>query len=202
MRRPERQKTIRERLARYRDIVPDLAMRTTVHRRLPGRDRRRLPGALRFPRGDAVRPRRVLHLLAAGRHARRATSRTTCRTSIKRERKERIEELQRAITAERYERFLGRETRVLVDRAGDAPGQLRRARAVAGRRHRRDRARHGRRARPVRSSTCGSSRWWTTTISGRRGAGSPTRRLPCASAPTRHLPLVGTTTPSAGSYGR
>jgi ribosomal protein S12 methylthiotransferase len=41
--------------------------------------------------------------------------------SIKQERKERIEELQRGITASRYERFLGREARVLVERAGDAP---------------------------------------------------------------------------------
>src|SRR5690606_20142970 len=36
MRRPERQRTIRERLQRYRTIVPDLAMRTTVIVGFPG----------------------------------------------------------------------------------------------------------------------------------------------------------------------
>ncbi len=36
MRRPERQKTIRERLAQYRAIVPDLAMRTSVIVGFPG----------------------------------------------------------------------------------------------------------------------------------------------------------------------
>ncbi|MEQ1692566.1 MAG: 30S ribosomal protein S12 methylthiotransferase RimO, partial [Gemmatimonas sp.] len=36
MRRPERQKTIRERLARYREIIPDLAVRTTVIVGFPG----------------------------------------------------------------------------------------------------------------------------------------------------------------------
>ena len=36
MRRPERQKTIRERLTRYREIVPDLAVRTTVIVGFPG----------------------------------------------------------------------------------------------------------------------------------------------------------------------
>jgi ribosomal protein S12 methylthiotransferase len=41
--------------------------------------------------------------------------------SIKQERKAHIEALQRRITAERYERFIGREARVLVERAGDTP---------------------------------------------------------------------------------
>ncbi len=41
--------------------------------------------------------------------------------SIKQERKERVEELQRGITASRYERFLGREARVLVETPGSAP---------------------------------------------------------------------------------
>jgi MiaB/RimO family radical SAM methylthiotransferase len=36
MRRPERQKTIRERLAQYRSIVPDLAIRTSVIVGFPG----------------------------------------------------------------------------------------------------------------------------------------------------------------------
>ncbi len=46
MRRPERQKTIRERLARYRDIVPDLAVRTTVIVGFPAKWRTTFPGAL------------------------------------------------------------------------------------------------------------------------------------------------------------
>jgi ribosomal protein S12 methylthiotransferase len=43
--------------------------------------------------------------------------------SLKRERQERLYELQRAVTAEQYERFLGRDTSVLVQRV-DADGYV------------------------------------------------------------------------------
>jgi ribosomal protein S12 methylthiotransferase len=44
--------------------------------------------------------------------------------SIKQERKEHIEALQRAITSERYERFLGVEARVLVERVSEVAGEM------------------------------------------------------------------------------
>jgi ribosomal protein S12 methylthiotransferase len=47
--------------------------------------------------------------------------------SVKLERLERLTELQRAITAERYERLIGRRVSAIVDRAadGDSPAQAR-----------------------------------------------------------------------------
>jgi ribosomal protein S12 methylthiotransferase len=48
--------------------------------------------------------------------------------AIKRERLERLTDLQRAITAERYEEYLGRTTTLLVDRAA-ADGEPAQARA-------------------------------------------------------------------------
>jgi ribosomal protein S12 methylthiotransferase len=123
MRRPERQKTIRERLARYRDIVPDLAVRTTVIVGFPGETEADFQELCEFL--EEMQFDRVGCFTYSPQEGTKAYDLDDdVDESVKRERKERIEELQRAITGERYERFLGRETRVLVDRAGDAPGQL------------------------------------------------------------------------------
>ena len=121
--------------------------------------------------------------------------------SIKRERKERVEELQRAITGERYERFLGRETRVLIDRVGDVAGQLI-ARApwqaddIDGIVHLSGDAPVGAfvdvRIEQVVDDYDFRATW--------RGLAEAPAALPVR--PTRQLPLVGMTTPSAGSYGR
>jgi len=45
--------------------------------------------------------------------------------SLKRQRLERLQELQRQITAERYERFVGRTARTMVDRIVDREAQAR-----------------------------------------------------------------------------
>jgi ribosomal protein S12 methylthiotransferase len=45
--------------------------------------------------------------------------------SLKRQRLERLQELQRQITAERYERFVGRTARTMVDRVVDGEAQAR-----------------------------------------------------------------------------
>jgi ribosomal protein S12 methylthiotransferase len=123
MRRPERQKSIRERLARYRDIVPDLAVRTTVIVGFPGETEDEFQVLCDFL--EEMQFDRVGCFTYSPQEGTRAYDlEDDVPDSIKRERKERIEDLQRAITGERYERFIGREARVLVDRAGDAPGQL------------------------------------------------------------------------------
>lgn len=123
MRRPERQKTIRERLARYRDIVPDLAVRTTVIVGFPGETEDDFNILCDFL--EEIQFDRVGCFTYSPQEGTRAHAlEDDVPESIKRERKERIEELQRAITGERYERFLGRETAVLIDRVGDEPGQL------------------------------------------------------------------------------
>jgi ribosomal protein S12 methylthiotransferase len=120
MRRPERQKTIRERLARYRDVVPDLAVRTSVIVGFPGEtedDFNILCDFLEEMQFDRV----GVFSYSPQEGTRAHDMEDDVADSIKQERKERIEELQRAITAERYERFLGREARVLVERRGDYP---------------------------------------------------------------------------------
>jgi ribosomal protein S12 methylthiotransferase len=118
--------------------------------------------------------------------------------SIKRERKERVEELQRAITGERYERFLGRETRVLIDRVGDVAGQLI-ARApwqaddIDGIVHLSGDA-------PVGAFVDVRIEQVVDDCLLRARLAEAPAALPVR--PTRQLPLVGMTTPSAGSYGR
>ncbi len=121
MRRPERQRTIRERLKSYREIVPDLAVRTTVIVGFPGETEDDFNVLCDFL--EEMQLDRVGCFTYSPQEGTRANEmEDDVPDSIKSERKERIEELQRAITSERYERFLGKETRVLVDRVHDAPG--------------------------------------------------------------------------------
>ena len=123
MRRPERQRTIRDRLTKYREIVPDLAVRTTVIVGFPGEtedDFNILCDFLEEMQFDRV----GCFTYSAQEGTRAYDMEDDVPESIKGERMERIEELQRAITSERYERFLGRDARVLVDRAHDEPGVL------------------------------------------------------------------------------
>lgn len=121
MRRPERQRTIRERLAQYRAIVPDLAVRTTVIVGFPGETEDDFNILCDFL--EEMQFDRVGCFTYSPQEGTRANEmEDDVPDSIKSERKERIEGLQRAITSERYERFLGREARVLVDRAHDEPG--------------------------------------------------------------------------------
>jgi ribosomal protein S12 methylthiotransferase len=200
MRRPERQKTIRERLARYRELVPDLAVRTTVIVGFPGEtedDFRTLCDFLEEMQFDRV----GCFTYSPQEGTRAFDLEDDVPESIKRERKERIEELQRAITSERYERFLGREVQVLVDRVGDAPGQLI-ARApwqaddIDGVVLLTGDAPIGSMV-DVRIDQVVDDYDFRATWRGlvQAPAAAPAR-------PTRHLPLVGMTTSSAGSYGR
>ncbi len=124
MRRPERQKTIRERLAQYRTIVPDLAVRTSVIVGFPGETETDFEMLCEFL--EEMQFDRVGVFTYSPQEGTRAHAMDDdVADSIKAERKERIEELQRAITSERYERFVGREARVLVERHSDKPGELR-----------------------------------------------------------------------------
>ncbi len=123
MRRPERQATIRERLQRYRDVVPDLAVRTTVIVGFPGETETDFNILCDFL--EEIQFDRVGCFTYSPQEGTRAFAMDDdVPDSIKRERKERIDELQRAITSERYERFVGARTRILVDKVGDAAGTL------------------------------------------------------------------------------
>lgn len=123
MRRPERQRTIRERLQRYRTIVPDLAMRTTVIVGFPGETDAEFETLLEFL--EELQFDRVGCFTYSPQEGTRAYDMPDdVPDEVKRERQERVEALQRSITATRYERFVGREAPVLVERKSEAPGTM------------------------------------------------------------------------------
>lgn len=120
MRRPERARTIRERVVEVRDAVPDVAIRTTCIVGFPGEtddDFAQLCDLL-----EEVRFERVgAFTYSPQEGTRAATLPDDVPMAVKLERLERLTELQRAITEERYERYVGRTVRAIVDRAeGDA----------------------------------------------------------------------------------
>jgi ribosomal protein S12 methylthiotransferase len=118
MRRPERQRTLREKLGWLRGAIPDLAIRTTCLVGFPGEtddDFRELVAFL----GEAQFDR-----LGAFGYSPQGGTRATLYPDdvpdvVKRERLEELLEVQRAISAERLGRFVGREVPVLVDRVAD-----------------------------------------------------------------------------------
>jgi ribosomal protein S12 methylthiotransferase len=120
MRRPERQDTIRRKLAWLRQAVPDLAVRTTCLVGFPGEtdaDFRTLLAFLEEAQFD-----RLGAFAYSPQEGTRATAYPDdVPDAIKRERLEELLEVQRAISGERLARFVGRETRALVDLVAD-PG--------------------------------------------------------------------------------
>ncbi len=115
MRRPERARIIREKVAMYRSVVPDLAIRTTVIVGFPGETDEEFQAL--FDLLEEIRFDRVgVFTYSPQEGTRAADLDDDVPDSIKLERQERLYELQRAITAEQYERFLGRDTAVLVQR--------------------------------------------------------------------------------------
>jgi ribosomal protein S12 methylthiotransferase len=120
MRRPERQRTIREKVARIRSIVPDIAIRTTCIVGFPGETNEDFETLLAFL--EEVQFDRVgAFTYSAQKGTRAAELQDDVPDSLKRERLERLNETQRLVTAERYEGRMGRMGRVLVDRVeGDS----------------------------------------------------------------------------------
>ncbi|MGH7714038.1 MAG: 30S ribosomal protein S12 methylthiotransferase RimO [Gemmatimonadaceae bacterium] len=119
MRRPERRARQREKIKQIRDAIPGVAIRTTVIVGFPGEtesDVRELcdfleevqlerVGVFTFSRQEGTRAYELADDVAE---------------EIKRERQERVLELQRLITIERYERLLGQHHRAIVDRTATA----------------------------------------------------------------------------------
>ncbi|MEP6689759.1 MAG: 30S ribosomal protein S12 methylthiotransferase RimO [Gemmatimonadaceae bacterium] len=129
MRRPERARTIRERVARVREVVGDaLAIRTTCIVGFPGEtadDFARLCDFLEETRFERVGA--FTYSPQAGTRA--AELADDVPEDVKQERLERLSDLQRAITAERYERFIGRRVQALVDH-GAMDGEPAQARVI------------------------------------------------------------------------
>jgi ribosomal protein S12 methylthiotransferase len=126
MRRPERQRTIRERVARIRSVVPDVAIRTTCIVGFPGETDEDFETLLAFL--EETQFDRVGAFTYSPQEGTRAAELDDdVPESVKRERLERLNETQRLITADRYEARLGRVVRALVDRVDDAAVQARTA---------------------------------------------------------------------------
>ena len=115
MRRPERQATQRDKIARIRQAVPDVAIRTTCIVGFPGETEEDFEALLGFL--EEVQFERVGAFTYSPQEGTRAAEMDDdVPESVKRERLERLQELQRGVTAERYEARLGRVVQALVDR--------------------------------------------------------------------------------------
>jgi ribosomal protein S12 methylthiotransferase len=118
MRRPERVATLREKLGWLRGAVPDLALRTTCLVGFPGEreeDFRELLAFLEEAQFD-----RLGAFAYSPQEGTRATQYPDdVPDEVKRDRLEELLEVQRAISAERLARFVGRDVEVLVDRVAD-----------------------------------------------------------------------------------
>jgi ribosomal protein S12 methylthiotransferase len=116
MRRPERKRTIRERVQKFRDAVPDVAIRTTCIVGFPGETDEQFDELLEFL--EEVQFERVGAFTYSPQEGTRAAQYPDdVHETVKRERLERLTELQRAITSEKYECRTGRTALALVDRA-------------------------------------------------------------------------------------
>ena len=124
MRRPERQHTIRDRVKRVREVVPDLAIRTTCIVGFPGETDDDFSQLMQFV--EETQFERVGAFTYSPQEGTKAAEMVDdVPDVVKRQRLERLMELQRQITTERYERFVGRTARTMIDRIvdGDAQGR-------------------------------------------------------------------------------
>ena len=121
MRRPERKATIREKVRRYRDAVPDVAIRTTCIVGFPGETDRDFDELAEFL--EEMQFERVgVFAYSPQEGTRAAALRDDVPETIKRERLERLAELQRSVTAARYEERVGKTAMAIVDRAQQERG--------------------------------------------------------------------------------
>jgi ribosomal protein S12 methylthiotransferase len=121
MRRPERRSVIRDRVALLRASIPDVALRTTCIVGFPGETEDDFASLLEFL--EEVQFDRVGAFTYSPQEGTRAFDLDDdVPDEVKRDRLERLTELQLAITAERYDRRIGRTVQAIVDRAADESG--------------------------------------------------------------------------------
>jgi ribosomal protein S12 methylthiotransferase len=118
MRRPERQRTLREKVARIREVVPDVAIRTTCVVGFPGESEADFQTLLMFLE-EIQFDRAGAFAYSPQEGTRAATMPDDVPDPTKRERLERVLELQRQVTIDRAERHIGRTVRAIVDRIGE-----------------------------------------------------------------------------------
>ncbi|HET9453034.1 MAG TPA: 30S ribosomal protein S12 methylthiotransferase RimO [Gemmatimonadaceae bacterium] len=118
MRRPERNRTIREKVERIREAVPDVAIRTTCIVGFPGETDADFATLLQLL--EDVQFDRVGAFTYSPQEGTAANELADdVPESLKQERLERLNELQRLITAERFEQRVGRTVAAIVDRVHD-----------------------------------------------------------------------------------
>jgi ribosomal protein S12 methylthiotransferase len=123
MRRPERKRTIRDRVSQFRDAVPGVAIRTTCIVGFPGETDQDFEELMEFL--EEIQFDRVGAFTYSPQEGTRAAAMTDdVPETIKRERLERLTELQRSITADRYETRTGQVSRLIVDRVGEKGGSV------------------------------------------------------------------------------
>ncbi|MBX3175185.1 MAG: 30S ribosomal protein S12 methylthiotransferase RimO [Gemmatimonadaceae bacterium] len=126
MRRPERQRTTREKVARFRESVPGVAIRTTCIVGFPGETADDFQQLIDFL--QEIQFERVgVFTYSPQEGTRGAAMHDDVPETVKRERLEAVQELQRHITAERYESRIGQMAPALVEAAGtaDTPARAR-----------------------------------------------------------------------------
>src|SRR5438034_4352613 len=117
MRRPERLRTLREKLAWLRGTIPDLAIRTTCLVGFPGETDEDFRALLAFLE-EAQFDRMGAFSYSPQEGTRAVQYEDDVEDGVKRDRLEEIVEVQRAISAEQLARFVGRDVDVLVDQPG------------------------------------------------------------------------------------
>jgi ribosomal protein S12 methylthiotransferase len=121
MRRPERKRTIREKVARFRDAVPGVAIRTTCIVGFPGETEDDVQQLVDFL--QEIQFERVgVFTYSPQEGTRGAELADDVPDLLKRERLERVQEAQRHITAERYEARIGSVAEALIEAAASNAG--------------------------------------------------------------------------------
>ncbi len=121
MRRPERLRTLREKLAWLRGAIPDLVIRTTCLVGFPGETDDEFRALLAFLE-EAQFDRLGAFAYSPQEGTRAMQYPDDVLDAVKRDRLEELLEVQRVISGERLARFVGRDVDVLVDRLDDQPG--------------------------------------------------------------------------------
>ena len=115
MRRPERRVRQLDKVRRIRAAIPDIAIRSTVIVGFPGETDEEFASLLDFL--EEIQLERVGAFAYSPQEGTRAYAmEDDVPDELKRERLERVQELQRIISAERYEAMVGHSTQAIIDR--------------------------------------------------------------------------------------
>jgi ribosomal protein S12 methylthiotransferase len=122
MRRPERQQTIRDKVAWLRRAVPDIAIRSTAIVGFPGETEEDFRMLCDF--ADELSLERLgVFTYSSQEGTRAAEYPDDVPGDVKSSRQEELLELQRSISSERLGRYVGRETDVLIDGPAENEGE-------------------------------------------------------------------------------